>query len=59
MGMTRDELVDFFVKKARLGLNSGTSFGPEGKGFMRLNIATQRAVVKQAMDQLLAALATL
>ena len=59
MGMTQDELVDFFVKKAKLGLNSGTSFGPEGKGFMRLNIATQRAVVKQAMDQLLAALATL
>ena len=59
MGMTRDELVDFFVKKARLDLNSGTSFGPEGKGFMRLNIATQRAVVKQAMDQPPAALATL
>lgn len=59
MGMSQAELVDFFVKKAKLGLNSGTSFGPEGKGFMRLNIATQRAVVEKAMQQLLDALATL
>jgi len=59
MGMTQEELVDFFVKKAKLGLNSGTSFGPEGRGFMRLNIAAQRSVVEEAMNRLLTALESL
>ncbi|MDQ1325976.1 MAG: cysteine-S-conjugate beta-lyase [Campylobacterota bacterium] len=48
-------LVDFFVKKARLGLNDGMSFGESGKGFMRLNVGTSRIVLEEAMQRLLAA----
>ena len=59
LGMNKAELVDFFEKKAKLGLNEGSSFGPEGVGFMRINIATTRAVVAEAMDRLLKALAEL
>ena len=49
---TQEELDRFFVEGAKLALNSGTLFGEEGKGFMRMNIATQRSVLEQAMMQM-------
>lgn len=52
LGLDHDRLVDLFVRKARLALNDGEMFGPEGKGFMRLNIASPRAVVREALDRL-------
>ena len=45
-------LVDFLLKKARLGLNDGLSFGVEGRGFMRMNVGTTRATVGRALAQL-------
>lgn len=55
LGLDHDRLIDLFVRKARLALNDGEMFGPEGKGFMRLNIASPRAVVREALDRLKAA----
>ena len=52
MGLSQEALVDFFVDKAHLALNDGTAFGQEGTGFMRLNVATSRTVLEQAMKQL-------
>ena len=52
MGLPQEALVDFFVDKAHLALNDGTSFGKEGEGFMRLNVASPRCVLEQAMKQL-------
>ena len=52
MGLSQEALVDFFVDKAHLALNDGTSFGKEGEGFMRLNVASPRSVLEQAMKQL-------
>ena len=52
MGLPQEALVDFFVDKAHLALNDGTSFGKEGEGFMRLNVASPRSVLEQAMKQL-------
>ena len=52
MGLSQEALVDFFVDKAHLALNDGTSFGQEGTGFMRLNVASSRSVLEQAMKQL-------
>ena len=49
---TQEQLVDFFVNKARLGLNDGAMFGKEGTGFMRLNVATPRSIVEEAMKRL-------
>lgn len=49
---TQKGLEDFFVDKAHLALNSGTLFGEEGKGFMRLNVASPRKRIEQAMSQL-------
>ena len=59
LGMTQDQLNDFFVEKARLALNDGAMFGVEGVGFMRLNIASPRSVIEQAMKQLAEAYETL
>lgn len=55
MGMSQDALVDFFVNKAKLGLNDGVSFGSGGEGFMRLNVGTSQKILQEAMMRLLAA----
>ena len=52
LGMSDRELESFFIKRARLGLNTGVSFGRGGSGFMRLNIACSRAKLKEAMERL-------
>lgn len=53
--MTQPQLICFFVDTVGLGLNSGTTFGSEGEGFMRMNIATQRCHVEEAMRRLIQA----
>lgn len=55
-GFSPQELKDCIIQKARLGLNDGPTFGPGGHGFQRMNIACPRQVVRQALDQLKAAL---
>lgn len=52
-------LVDLFVRKAHLALNDGAMFGRGGEGFMRLNVASPHAVLRQALERLEAAVATL
>jgi cysteine-S-conjugate beta-lyase len=54
-GMSREELNDFFIHEAKLGLNDGGSFGDCGNGFMRMNIGTCTCNLKKAMKQLQAA----
>ena len=55
LGLSNGELHDFMIHKAGLGLNDGSSFGRSLNGFMRLNAACPRSVLKQAMTQLEAA----
>ena len=52
LGLNQKELNRLFVEDAHLALNDGTTFGKEGEGFMRLNIACPRAVLEQALKQL-------
>jgi len=54
--MEGEELKDFFIKKAKLGLNDGRVFGTGGEGFMRINVACPKATVQRAMEQLREAL---
>ncbi len=56
LGMDDKELAEFFAKKAKLGLNSGISFGKRGSGFMRLNVACSRGKLEEAMKRLKASL---
>lgn len=53
LGLGHDELVDLFVNKAKLALNDGEMFGHEGAGFMRLNIATPRAVLTEIVGRIM------
>jgi len=52
LGMETDELHRFFAQKAGLGLNKGTVFGPGGEHHLRINVATPRKIIEQAMMQL-------
>ncbi len=52
LGMTGKELGEFFVSKAGVGLNEGSSFGPGGEGFMRMNLGTTRQNIMKAMEQI-------
>ena len=52
LGMGNEELRDFMIRKASLGLNEGWSFGRSLSGFMRLNAACPRPVLEKAMEQL-------
>jgi len=55
LGLSHEALIDLFVNRARLALNEGAMFGQEGRGFMRLNIGSPRAMLQQAMERLRAA----
>ncbi|MDR2104778.1 MAG: aminotransferase class I/II-fold pyridoxal phosphate-dependent enzyme, partial [Deferribacteraceae bacterium] len=46
------ELRRFFIQKAGVWLHSGGVFGESGKGFMRINIATPKNVIKEAVGRI-------
>lgn len=50
--LSQPDLVQFYQQRARLYLNDGAMFGPEGTGFMRLNVATPRATLTEALERL-------
>lgn len=52
MKMAGKELSEFFINKACVGLNEGSSFGQGGEGYMRMNLGAPRATVAKAMDQI-------
>jgi cystathionine beta-lyase len=54
----QDALNQWMIKEAKLGLNNGTMFGRNGKGFMRMNVAVPRKTLNIALDQLKEAYAT-
>ncbi len=55
LGMPQEELVNFFLKEAKVAMNDGTMFGQEGAGFMRMNLGCPRATLEQALKQIKAA----
>ncbi|MDZ7655553.1 MAG: pyridoxal phosphate-dependent aminotransferase [Sulfurimicrobium sp.] len=57
LGMNDAELKEFFVNKARVGMNPGTVFGAGGSGFMRLNIGAPRQVLAEALARIRQAIA--
>ncbi|MFP4565625.1 MAG: MalY/PatB family protein [Spirochaetaceae bacterium] len=50
--MSDAELKDRLQREAGVWLSDGPSFGPGGEGFQRLNFATPRAVLSQALDRM-------
>jgi len=52
MGMNDKELNEFFLHKAKVGLNPGAMFGPGGEGFMRINIGCPRVTLLKGLAQI-------
>lgn len=52
MNLSQPELENFFIQKAKLALNSGTMFGREGEGFMRLNVGCPQITLEKALENL-------
>ena len=50
--MSAKELNEFFLKEAKVAMNTGASFGDGGEGFMRMNIACTRATLQEALDRI-------
>ena len=58
LGMNDAQLQAFFVQQCRIGMNPGPIFGHGGSGFMRLNLASPRAVIMEALARVATALST-
>lgn len=52
LGLSQKELENLFVNEARLALNTGTMFGKEGEGFMRMNVGSSQVILKEALENL-------
>lgn len=58
-GMEAAEFTKRVEKQARIAVNHGPTFGKGGQSFLRFNIATQRDVVREAVERLKNAFADL
>ncbi len=52
LGLSDNELKDFFIRKCKLGMNPGIVFGKEASGFMRMNIGCARSVITNALNSI-------
>jgi cysteine-S-conjugate beta-lyase len=52
LNLEQKALIEFLEKNAKLWFNDGSIFGASGKGFVRMNCATQKEIIIQALDQL-------
>ncbi len=52
LAMSQKELNAFMLEKAKVGLNDGATFGETGIGFMRMNIACPRVLLKEALERI-------
>jgi cystathionine beta-lyase len=46
LGNSDEKINNFFIKEAKIGLNSGISFGKNGQGYVRLNFAMSKEAIK-------------
>ncbi len=54
-GLTEKERQERILHEAKLWLDSGAIFGPDGDGFERINAACPRATLQEALERLAAA----
>jgi cysteine-S-conjugate beta-lyase len=47
-----DDPCEALLERGRVALNAGPTFGPQGKGFARLNIGTSPALVEEAVRRI-------
>lgn len=52
LGLSKEELTNLLIKEAKVAMNDGATFGENGKGFARLNIACPRYMVEDTMARI-------
>ncbi len=52
LGLSGSELQRLFYDEARVYIEEGSKYGPEGEGFVRLNIACPRKVLEEALNRI-------
>ena len=52
LNITPEEITEMLIKDAKVAMNDGASFGANGKGFARMNIACPRYMVEDAMARI-------
>ena len=52
LGLTHEDVLSLLVNKARVAMNDGLFFGEEGRGWFRMNLATPRANVEMALENI-------
>jgi cystathionine beta-lyase len=52
LGIKQDKLNHWLINEVKVGMNSGTMFGPGGDGFIRINFACPRSVLTEALERL-------
>lgn len=56
LGLSEEELNDFFIKEAKVGLNRGSSYGKPGNQFMRMNIACPKELITEGTERIINAI---
>ena len=57
--ISQDKIQEFLINKAKVAMNDGGSFGSNGKGFARMNVACPRYMLEEAMERIEKALKNL
>ncbi|WP_432360190.1 MalY/PatB family protein [Sporosarcina sp. UB5] len=55
-GLSEEEMMDRLLNKGKLALEPGTKYGEEGRGFLRMNIATPRSLVEDGVERFIKAM---
>ena len=55
-GLPEEELMKRLLETGRVGLYPGTVFGPEGRGFLRMNVACPREILTRGLEGIVRAL---
>ena len=51
-GKTSDELREYLYNEAKIGPSSGTTYGAQGEGHLRMSFATSEAIINEVFDRM-------
>ena len=52
MGMSPDELEDFFINRSLVAISKGSGFGSCGGQFVRMNIGCPRSILAKGLERI-------
>ena len=57
LGVASEDLEEELIRDAHVWINAGSMYGASGEGFIRINMACPRSVLREGLDRLVVALA--